>query len=1181
MNKKTLFSLLAAVFAAFSLQAFSFQQKGKSFVVSGKRVELTVSCGTITSIRNRQNGVLLTAPGGVKMNVAGLGNMTGNGKEMSALHFPWGEPTIKQHRKRKKTAVYGLPGKESKVLVKKSGKSAVVTWQGLYYNGKFSSQDSVTFSFSEDANGSLVLKRSGQGRKGIFGIAVPVNNLAADGKITVPSFGGLEYAAKSGQEELISLQNTTLFFEAPLLIYTRKDNALGMWIEDKTFRPYYGFIERTPKGCAFALESQNIMPYENLTKIDPPAVKFDVFADSDWIAAARPYRNWYHKAFAEEISVRDAKSWADKIFVIADGGNSAPGYKGLLKAFKPENVLVQIWQARKLGFTQGIPDYTPRGHYPDVVRNLHKSGFKVMCYVCSLCAVYKCDAWNKDDVGSFFLTRKNSITNYHGNKNAFDENLAGTIRAAKGKDQFGHLKKGAFLYGDPLSKGWRDYFCKTIKHMNDTCGTDANYQDTLGCTADTGNGYIGGLSGAQGNWQFTRDLQKKVGVPMAAEFGPEAIAMGIRWPLNNAHGWGGPAFRRYRMHHHVPLTAFIFGYRTWVPSIRLYSDDLVSVVLSVSDALSGFGMVSTSTDVDNRTGFWGQMALRARLFANRELRPYYPPKKYPRFIKSMYKDKAGKIYKYYDDGKLQKMISPDGKAVYARLSNASQLLDKELFIPGYPAWDKNGIYGLDPKRHYALLPRSGNAPTLVSTGKLPANVSIASYYEMPEYVYLELNSSDKEKVFNLDLNIAPKFRKMLVNGVEKNVSPTMKLKTKMPAKIVFFTGKTVLPQQVIFVNRRSGMKEGKVSALPAPRLFFKKRLFNIGASGSKLLNMLVKVPGKDSSIELSMINLQKRYGDGCRVDLLINGDVVKSFDCAKWNGKGSKKENNYIFDNRMKTWKIPVGKYAGQHIFVTVKVDYKNGNNADQQFVSQPLMIRDKSQKFSEKIQTPVDRRNTRPAGEPEAVLIPKWKVKDNFKAHKGALISTGLFKLDPAKCYYISGKFKSADGKAVPVTFGMIQYDKKGQIHGVNINAVPDSETTLSHGAKKGDTSLMVFDGSKWSAKGMVALGAAKDKSDLPNRRLIGPVKSVKLMGGDYKVTLASPLKFDIPSETPVRMHLVRNTFEYVKTVSARNDFVTSGGTIDVLPKAERAGLLIITSRPVHFKDIKVEVFPLKKTEL
>ena len=120
MDKINLYSLCAALFAASSLQAFEFQQRGRAFTVAGKRVELTVIDGAIESVRNKTNGFVLTSPGGVKMNIAGVGNMTGNAKEMSKLHFPWGEPTIKQHRKRKKTAVYGLPGKESKVLVKKS-----------------------------------------------------------------------------------------------------------------------------------------------------------------------------------------------------------------------------------------------------------------------------------------------------------------------------------------------------------------------------------------------------------------------------------------------------------------------------------------------------------------------------------------------------------------------------------------------------------------------------------------------------------------------------------------------------------------------------------------------------------------------------------------------------------------------------------------------------------------------------------------------------------------------------------------------------------------------------------------------------------------------------------------------------------------------------------------------------
>ena len=54
--------------------------------------------------------------------------------------------------------------------------------------------------------------------------------------------------------------------------------------------------------------------------------------------------------------------------------------------------------------------------------------------------------------------------------------------------------------------------------------------------------------------------------------------------------------------------------------------------------------------------------------------------------------------------------------------------------------------------------------------------------------------------------------------------------------------------------------------------------------------------------------------------------------------------------------------------------------------------------------------------------------------------------------------------------------------------------------------------------------------------------------------------------------------TFECIKTIPAGENFVFGGGTIDVLPKAQRASLIIISPKPVYFKDIKVEVFPLKK---
>ena len=1177
MNKGLLSAVLLLLSLAAEVGAFDFQQNGRMFTVSGKRIKLFVRDAAIVRVVNKENNVpLAEEKNRVDMYVSGLGNMTGNADEMSRTHFPWGEPAVKQNRERRKSAIYGKPCGKSRITVEKSRNSASVTWQGLDYNGTFKSMDHITLTFTEDAAGALVLQRSGGGRTGIFGISVPVKNLSPDGKVYIPSFGGLEFAASSQKEEFISLQDTTLFIEAPLMIYVRKNNAFGMWIEDATFRPYFGMLERDKNGCSIALESQNIMPYEPLKKIAPPAVKFDVFSNAGWIAAARPYRNWYFKAFAKEIAIRDAKSWADDIYVIADGGNSAPGFENLLKYFKQKNVLIQIWQARKQGFTKDIPDYTPRGHYPGLVKTLHKHGFKVMCYVCPLCAVYKCPAWERDNVGSFFLTRKNSIANYHGNENAFDENLAGTIRAAKGDDQYGHLKPGAFLYGDPLSPQWREYFSKVIKEMNDICGTDANYQDTLGCTADVGNGYVNGISGAQGNLEFTRTLQQKVGVPMAAEFGPAPIAMGIRWPLNGARAWGRERFQKHRNTRQVPLSPFIFGYRTWVSSIRLHTDLRMHIVMAVSDALSGFGMISTAFDDKALVGYNGQMLLRARLFADKQLKPYYPEKIYPENVKAMYKDKDGKIYQYVVTGTMQKMVGPDKKAVYGRLYNSTELTDPEFCIMNHPSWDENGIYGLDKDKFYALYPRSEQSKTKICVGKIPAGIAVRSYYEMPEYAYLELDCADRNKEFTLQIKADKKYKMVLINGEEKVCTPNFTYRGKMPLRACFFTGKEVLPRQIILVNGDTGQREGSILPLSRPRKIMNKNMYNIGAAKKMYVNMLAKVPAADSAIELSLVNLQKRFGDGSIVELFINGELVKSFNCARWSGRGKREDNNSVFDNKMRTWKVPVGRYAGKFIFVSAAVDYKSGSNADQQFITMPAFIRLPKQKMQESVISPVDKKSTLPAGKPLGEVKFQWK-KSNGTKDKGAIYST-VFKLDPEKSYGLSGKFRSLDGKNHRVVLGMIQYDARGQIHGVYVNPAPESYSMLSHVAKKGDTHLMVFDASQWGPGGMVALNAAKDESDLPNRNLIGPVKSVKLMGGDYQVDLASPLKMEIPSETKLRLHWPRETFENIKVVSAGKDFVSAAGTIEVLPKALRGALILTSSGPIAYEDVKLVEYSVRK---
>ena len=207
MKKGLFIPALLLLLSAAEVGAFSFQQKGRQFTVSGKRVELIVQDAAVVGLVNKESKVSLAEQKNkVDMYVSGLGNMTGNTDELSRTHFPWGEPAIKQNKKRLKSAIYGKPCSKSKITVKKGGKSASVTWQGLDFNGVFQAQDSITLTFSEDAAGALSVQRTGGGRAGVFGISVPVKNLAPDGTVYVPSFGGLEYAANSQEDEFISLQ---------------------------------------------------------------------------------------------------------------------------------------------------------------------------------------------------------------------------------------------------------------------------------------------------------------------------------------------------------------------------------------------------------------------------------------------------------------------------------------------------------------------------------------------------------------------------------------------------------------------------------------------------------------------------------------------------------------------------------------------------------------------------------------------------------------------------------------------------------------------------------------------------------------------------------------------------------------------------------------------------------------
>ena len=917
------------------------------------RTEVKVKNARIIAVKNRENGVELAGEKTPAVShTAGLGNMSGQADKMSKLHYPWGEPLLNQAQVLKgKITLYRYPDSRSQLKVSREGNNQVkAKWTGLTDSRTFYPKDYIEFCFAEDDCGALSIRGKGfTEMKGVFGLQIPIENLDGSGRLYLASFGGLEYPA-GGKKALIGYQSTSLFYEAGFMAYRLKNTALGYWSEDPHFRPFFIMIGREENASCFGMEINTIMPFEQRNRVETPVIKIDSFADSGWVAAARPYRNWYRKQFARQIAARDSIPWANEINAIMDTGIPSEETLARIKQIMPaQRVLLHVWEARKPPFDKELPDYSLRKGYPEAVRRAHEHGFKVMCYVCSLCANYRSPVWDRDRLADFFLTRINDITNYNGSKSVFDEMKTGTLNRPDGTNRFAGIKPGRLIYCDPLSKGWRNYFTGQVVRMNQAGGTDANYQDTLGCTSDNGNGVIDGLAGGEGNAALAQDLAKAMPkTPMAAEYGPAAIGFAVKWPLNGATSWGSDRFRSYRIHHQIPLAAFLFGYRPWISIHRADNDFKQHLVAACSDQLGGLGMFTAAKDMNTESGFADHLVLRSKLFTEKQLVPWFPEKKYPENIRCMYQDAQKRIYRYYDDGRLQMMLGPDGKPLYGRIDHVRSIQINGLVLPGWPASDENGIYGLNPKNSYALFP--GKIEPEINLGKLPDGVTVKYYYSQPHYAYLELAGKGK---FSSEINLPPRFKNVYVNDRRINgrtISGTL------PLRVFFSDGNAVACSHLLRLDDSRGLQYGKPLSLPKARHFSKGRpLYHMGYYDSLVMDSVFKVENEDDAFEVLFRNMQNKYGNGAVISAYINGLKVAEFDCYTRLKRKNKKGSAGIFDTKLRKWIVPLGKYQGAAVLVSIRVAKKNSSNSDMMYSSIPRLIRSKERKPVTEFPSPAD----------------------------------------------------------------------------------------------------------------------------------------------------------------------------------------------------------------------------------
>ncbi len=943
-----------------TLSGLEIRQDGNKIHVNTKTLKAIIQNGAVIHLTDSSGRKIFADQKlAESSDTAGLGNMNGKAFPLSELHQKNREENVRPLYPLGRNLLYRRPNEKSVLTIKKEKDQAEILWQGLSNGSKFFPDDSIRLVVRETPEGALGLKGIGKSAEhGVFGLQIPLENLRKEGNFVLPVFGGMLYKGKSEKQGLMTFMMDALYYDAPVMTLECEGSSLGLWSQDETFRQVFAFFRRGVRSNAFALELLNDMPFEQHDLIHSPELFVNVFPESGWIAAAAPYRDWYQKQFAKEIAIRDGNFSKDIYTLMHTSSGSLEqnmayyNWDKIKKEFGG-HVAFLFYHLRQKPFDMCLPDYTPEPEGRVAVKVLQERDIKVGAYFNPLVINYNSDVFKRDQLRNFVLTRRNCIDNYNtGKAGSIPELLGGTVDAGTIEDRFAGIKDGRILYLDPLSAKWRTYISGLADQFHRDLGVDFFYLDCLGVTNDPGNGSVEGISGSQGIAKIAAEFLHRFRMPFATEYGAAPIAFASKWPLvcSSRHS-DKKEFFQHRLHNQRPLSSFLFGYRPYLGYAN--TENQMYMVSAAGDATSGLGFV-ISDDCELFSGFRDHLFIRAKVFVNNRLTPYYPDKKYPDNILAMYQNPAGEIFRYYDDGHFQAMIGPDGTPLYGRLDGKTSFSNDHLALSQWPLQNGKRFFGLDPEKFYALFPKTLNMrESSVKITKASREVRLKYYYETDHYAYLEIDPQSAAET-NMETfffaEAAKKYTQVNINGKWQDINAgNFTISGKLPIRCIFSDGVTGPSDHFRYISDESGLELEKPQKLNAPKKVYRQRKYYLSKPGkSVILDGLYDVKSKEDAVDFYTQNIQfgSCLSNASVVSLLINGVAVKSYDAApEKNPYARRGIKRYLFDYDLHHWRIPIGNFAGQKILITVKIDNKASDYDDLQIVSVPEINRDPVQK--------------------------------------------------------------------------------------------------------------------------------------------------------------------------------------------------------------------------------------------
>jgi hypothetical protein len=942
-----------------AVKAFEILPDG--FRLASSTTEITVRNGAVTKLVNKLTGEI-HANGGSDSPYMPRGVMCAAGgyAGIRLLHGEWTSHPL--YGGQLATSIGSLdraPGNASTINCIPLPQGARCTWTNLSCGtNNYTGDTLVVEALVDPATGIIdIFAEATSQSHDVVGVIVPIVNLHTRHSIYVPSFGGLVYTPADLAENKLRVLHSAPYIEAPMLVAEGDSGSIGLWIEDHTFKPYVAFFGGDSTNTSMGIEAVNRMPFEGKRAARKAKWRVGAFRGT-WPNAMMPYRDWYARTFASEIAMRKSVTWPNGISVIVDRVGSDPqSLQKLAALLKPSSVLLHEWNARQPSFDAALPDWTPRSSFTELVQRARPLGFKTMGYVNTFCVNHKSPVFQSDGIGSFALTRKvPSLSGYGLEPKTFTNSALGEI-----------------LYLDPLSPEWRQYHTDQMIRWRNETGADANYEDTGGTAGDFGNGEIGGLFGAQGGWAQFRDLLQRNPVPMATEFAPDNIAFASIWSMRYSQAWGDAALRKKWETRHRPITPLLFSDagRAWVPTVAAENEPGKWTVVACSDALGGLAQLeATEVSFEARAGLARHMVERAQIFARLGLVPDFTNWPKNPNVLAQYRAKSGARYLYRVRGGTQELVTTSGQPLYQRVTGQANI-DSPLRVAGWPAWRGTRTMGLQPNAHYALtlVPGSGS---VVQVDRCPSGATITRYTESPDYALVTFGSTNPAAMLRettLGMIAKTTFVDVIVraqdgtvvrrnapltNGTRMNLNmPRPRealLIRRMPQASALDQSLGMIAAGGRYVIEGSGIERGGTYNSPHQvglRIAGTTNLTPfrfVGPTGDSEIafEKLIRVPSATTSLSVTYRNAQRMHGNGAIVRISVNGQVVHAKDL----GPAAGTSGPAAWNTDAHTIRVPLGAHTGNPIVVAVSVWGKSDNNADETWLTEPILVHDPAQQL-------------------------------------------------------------------------------------------------------------------------------------------------------------------------------------------------------------------------------------------